>query len=346
MITRRDLIRLTTGGLLGGLVLGSASPAHAHLTRWSGAGISGSTPSRADLAKRGVHVVVSRSDRAQQAPFHASASVTIIVDGRILQFGFGRGVIQNLAGLGIGAERIDEVYFPSLSPDTLVEYPDYLAASLFTGRKRDVLVFGPRGTRAVSDTAVESAKRKVLAGNRITADCSLDRFIDRAQATCKVTELAAGILGHKELYRVTASRGGQRGGDVTSLVFRTDSDYGSIALGGGAGSSEAMKRLARDADLLLHECTTPGPGRNADEPLNGHSACRNEIHELTTPAQLGELAGSARVKMLVPYYTASPASLSGAKHPAMSSSELSRAIAHHFNGAVRWAENGMVLTMD
>jgi len=342
-VSRREIIKLAAGGALGGLAAAVGIPVNAKASTSGGFSDGISTHSKVNLDQKGLQLVLTGCDCAFPAPFSAGASFALVIDGRILQFGFGRGAMQNLSIAGIDPMKIDEVYLTRLSVDYVAEYNYFVTTSMIAGRQKEILVFGPPGTKGLSDIAAESLHKATQNHLRHLHDCTAGSLVTHRQASCKVTELAAGIVGHKDLYRITASRGGSGRGEVTSLIYRIDSDYGSVALSTGAGPSEAMERLARNVDILVHHFTVPNHGQMTDE--SSSFKAEHESEGYISPETLGKFASKANVKMLIPYHSQLLGTPTGEPRPAPSPLELSEAIGQNFSGSVMLADDRMILTM-
>ena len=336
-------MRIAAGGALGGIAATVAIPLKASTSMPDKFADGLSTHSKVAVDQKGIQLVIAGSDGFSASPFSAGANIALVIDGRVLQFGFGRGAMQNLMMAGVDPLDIDEVYLTRLSFDFVAECNYYAATSLIAGRHKNLSVFGPPGTKALSDIAAESLQKASLKPLRRAQYGTGGSSASEGKLTCKVTELSAGILGHNNLYKITASRGGTGLGEVTSLVYRIDSDYGSIALSTGAGPSEAMERLARDVDILVHHFTMPKHGLVADLTLDTNG--QHQSQEITYPADLGKLARKANVKMLLPYCSPLPASLATAADLSPSYAEVGEAITRNFGGSVVLSEDRSILLM-
>lgn len=87
-----------------------------------------------------------------------------------------------------------------------------------------------------------------------------------------------------------------------AFAFRFDTDDGSVVFSGDTGPSQNLVRLARDADVLVHEVITqewvdvlfPPPRNAAQEALRNHLLTAH-----TLPEEAGSIAEQAGVKTLV-----------------------------------------------
>lgn len=83
-----------------------------------------------------------------------------------------------------------------------------------------------------------------------------------------------------------------------SYSYRFDTKGGSVVFTGDTGSSAAVTRLARGADLLVSEVGAPVPKGQELNPLAREGA-EHARREHLTPAQVGEMARAARVRTVI-----------------------------------------------
>jgi ribonuclease Z len=89
--------------------------------------------------------------------------------------------------------------------------------------------------------------------------------------------------------------------DHRCFAFRVDSAHGSVAISGDTEPCDAMIELARDVDVLIHECTF------LEEVM-----AQREMHGHSGPRGAGRVAREARARKLVlthlgPYDSLQPA---------------------------------------
>jgi ribonuclease BN (tRNA processing enzyme) len=94
----------------------------------------------------GMHVVVTGSGSAMPDPERAGASVVVAVDGKLLLFDFGRGVMESLIGAGINPLDVDYGFLTHLHFDHIASYDYFIYANWIAGRQKTMPVHGPAGT--------------------------------------------------------------------------------------------------------------------------------------------------------------------------------------------------------
>ena len=344
-IQRRQLLKLSLGGAIALAAAPYSDAAAAVRVRPGNATINPSM--------RGMQLAITGSGSALPDPYRGGASCAVIIDGRILQFDFGRGVMENLMMVGINPMDIDEVYFTHLHFDHINDYDYYATTSWIAGRQEDVLIFGPPGTAAMSESAIKGMHKVMYDHIRRMHDRPVTPLNVRSDSPFRIREITPGVVVQNDSYKVTAAKAQHTGGDVLSLGYRIDSDYGSVAISGDTGPSDQIVELARDVDVLLHECTMPDYGMTQDGSFSRESVHKNETPGHTTPTALGELANKANVKMLVPYhlppYGSVPAAIEmsslyyGAESNAELWSDFVAAIRENYEGPLKLAEDRLVL---
>ena len=289
--------------------------------------------STVNLEKRGMQAVVTGSGSALPDPLRAGASCAIVVDGTVLQFDFGRCVMENLMLAGINPEKIDKVFFTHLHFDHINDYDYYAITTWIAGRQEIVDVYGPPGTQEMSDGAIKGM-------NKVNY-----RFITQQQTwpagapgrpartpPFAVHEISPGKVLETNKFRITCAEVVHlKDAWTTSLAYRVDSDYGSIAISGDSAPSDDLVALAKNVDILFHDCVIPDFGMTADGRFSfkAYHDQKRVLH--TSPTQLGMLAKRANVGMLVPYHLAPFGSVAAAI-------DMSRGYYGTRSDAAIWAE--------
>jgi ribonuclease BN (tRNA processing enzyme) len=82
--------------------------------------------------------------------------------------------------------------------------------------------------------------------------------------------------------------------------FRFDTPHGSVVFSGDTGPCDNVVRLARGADVLVHEVIAVDHMTERLSRLPNHEALRNHLASAhTAPEQAGEIATRAGVRTLV-----------------------------------------------
>ena len=181
----------------------------------------------------------------------------------------GSGTLRRQAELGIDFRRTHTLCFTHIHPDHTLDLLHFLFASKYTPgfeRVDPVRVVGPVGFGAFLERLRDGYRG----------------WTDGGDAGIEIVELAGGDRLQVGPLAVEAARMDHT---VTDLGYRFRAPGGGCAVfTGDTGWSDALVELARDADLLVSECS----GDEA-HPAPGH---------LTAP-EVGRLAAAARVGQVV-----------------------------------------------
>ena len=147
-IPRRALLKMSLGAALGALTTANAGAAEAVKT----ARVANANAT-VDLNRKGMQIAITGWGSVPD-PFRGGASCALVIDGKVLQFDFGRQVMENLMLMGVSPMQIDDIYFTHLHFDHINDYDYYATATWLSGLQKDVHVYGPPGTKFMSDSAI------------------------------------------------------------------------------------------------------------------------------------------------------------------------------------------------
>ena len=354
-IARRTLLRMSLGAALGGMVLHRAGAADAPRT----AHVADANAT-VDLQRKGLQIAITGSGSALPDPFRGGASCALIIDGRVLQFDFGRQVMENLMLMGVSPLQIDEIFFTHLHFDHINDYDYYATASWLSGLQKEVHVYGPPGTKYMSDSAITGMHKVMYDHIRTMHNRPVRPLNVRAESPFVIHEVSSGVVVENDACKVTCARVPHTGGDVISLGYRIETKYGVVAISGDTGPSDVMVELGKNADVMLHELTIPDFGMTtggsfSSAAMHNQDQVSGKAAGHTGPTSLGEIAAKANVKMLVPYHLPPYGSVPAAVE--MSSLYYGRetddsiwaafiaAITKNYSGKVVLARDRMIMTL-
>ena len=275
-------LRRVIGGvtLLGSVGVGSQPPA----ARPAANATSGPQPPRAELVLLGTGMPRPNPD--------ASAPATAVVVGeRLFLFDAGAGVMRQLAAARLPITGATALFLTHLHSDHTLGLPDLIFTSWVMGRQRPMAVYGPQGTRTMTDHIVaawgediairtEGLEREVAGGWKVD-----------------IREIAAGVVYDSGGVRVTAIRV-DHGDWKEAYGYRIDAGGRSFVISGDTRPSAALQAAARGADILVHEAYPER--RLAPENRPGGEnwpAYMRAFH--TSDVEVGALAAAAGVKQVV-----------------------------------------------
>ncbi len=359
---RRTILAGFAGGALSGAAALAIQPTRAATNDEGSTGLPANAT--ADLQKKGMQLIITGSGSALPDPLRGGASCAVVVDGTVLQFDCGRRVLENLMLVGINPMKIDHMFFTHLHFDHISDYDYYAITNWIAGRQEAVHVYGPGGTKEMSAGAINH----MHAMNVDFIGTILEHWPPHMAARPRETppyavrDIGPGTVLETDSFKVTCAETKHLPDpEVKSLGYRVDSEYGSVVISGDTAVSEGMKTLARDVDILVHECVKPDLGMTAGGKFSLKDFHQEELMKErpqtghTSPSQLGQLASEVNAKKLVAYhlapYTSVPAaiemsSLYLGSNPGPSIwSKFVHAMQQHYDGPVVLAEDRMIFDL-
>ncbi len=214
------------------------------------------------------------------------ASILVQAGGKNLLFDAGRGCLQRLRQLKAENNTFDAVFFTHLHSDHIVGFPDFwLTGWLVSKRNKPLKVFGPKGTRQMTDylqkayqfdigIREEDDKASPEGGELITTD--IKEGVVYEEGGVKVI---AFLVDH---YPV-----------VPAFGYRIEYGGHSVVLSGDTRYSENLIKFAKGTDLLVHEVAI------ASDTLKKSDPNYNRLMHHTTPEQAGKVFNAVKPKLAV-----------------------------------------------
>jgi ribonuclease BN (tRNA processing enzyme) len=194
-----------------------------------------------------------------------TAGFVLKVSGRTILIDSGSGTLYRLLQAGLTYNDIDIICYTHVHLDHVGDFPTFLFACKYgmEPRERDLLVIGGKGfvsfydrLKAVYGDQILSERFDVIVEEEMARD-----FGEFAIRTGPVDHIPQSVA-----FRIEST-------DGRSVVFSGDTDY-----------STNLINLAKDADVLVTECSFPD-----DRKVEGH----------LTPSFAGKIAQEANAKRLV-----------------------------------------------
>ena len=244
----------------------------------------------------GSGTVVPRLERRQSC-------VVVEAGSEMLVFDLGAGAVTGMVAAGLDPFALDRIFFTHFRPDHTVDAANLLFAMNYgtdEPRTRPLHVTGPEPFEAFW-ASVLNAWGEWMAGGYPIQTAELPHTSDSPLELdgCTLTWAPAAHRPESIAYRLDGEDG--------AFVYTGDTDY-----------SESIVGLARGADTLLIECSTPD-----DAPAPGH----------LTPAGAARVANEAAVRRVVLTHF----------YPAVDDGRLPEAVERNFDGEVLVAYDGMRL---
>jgi ribonuclease Z len=233
----------------------------------------------------GTGAALADPDRCQ------SAILLTLDNGRHYLFDCGEGATRQMVRANINPADVGWVFLSHLHYDHICGLPFFVLSSWIFNRTGSPKVFGPKGTQNYVDHLFENGAFAV--DFRARSQYALRKKNPEAMRPT-VTEVKPGLVYQDEHVRVSADWVEHIPREICECFgVRVEAEGKVLAFSGDTAPCESMVRLARDADLLIHECTFP-------ESFIEHrrkSGVGTFAH--TSPTELGKLATAAGAKSLV-----------------------------------------------
>ena len=200
----------------------------------------------------------------------SSPCTAVDINGRLALLDSGSGSMLRLTEAKLDHTKIDHLFYTHFHPDHTADMIPILFAMKNTPgfqREKDITITGPRGFSQVYETRSSLYERWInspyyqihlreVASSKAW-EAAYDGFLVRSMP----------VLHSKNSVGYRVEEGGK------ALVFSGDTDY-----------CESLIELARDADMLILECSTPD-----SEKVEGH----------LTPTLAGKIAAESKCRKLV-----------------------------------------------
>jgi len=160
--------------------------------------------------------------------------------------------------------------------DHSLEFPSIVFGSYLLGKKDKVHLYGPPGTADFCRLLFEKVYPYAP---------EIIRRIRKGGLDVAPYETAKGRSCQTENYQVLSAPAEHGFPDI---AYRIESNEGAAVISGDTRPSKSLIELARDADLLIHECSFP------DDMAEFARDTRHSV-----PSEVGEVAEQAGVKKVV-----------------------------------------------
>ena len=227
-------------------------------------------------------------------PARQQSALLVEIGDEKLLFDTGRGVIVQLASVGIHPQQANPIFITHHHYDHICDLGEFLLTSWHSGREAPIDVYGPRGTAEI----VAALFEQVYARDITFALFNWDDVADIRELV-QVKEVTPGLVCDSGRWRVFAEyvdHGNSLGlsrEDWPCLGYRVEAEEKALAISGDTVTCDGLDRLARGADCLIQCCYL------AEAEITDPALERLSKHVIASSGQAGKIAARNQVKRLV-----------------------------------------------
>ncbi len=237
----------------------------------------------------------------------------LIVDGRPYLFDCGLGTVRQLLNADIRPESVRTLFITHNHPDHELDLSALIANDVFVSgwlKGQSWKIYGPSGTQQLGEAALHYADAAFGAfareGLTSSPDHSAFGFHDVADHGLIYQDDKIRVYAAENSHYALMSKAGPN--PPQSLSYRVETPDAVVVFTGDTGPSEALARLATNADVLVSEVidlnamrkllAASGTGSVQQGHLSALRLAHMEIEHLDIP-EVGKLATAAHVGAVV-----------------------------------------------
>ena len=239
-----------------------------------------------------MRIVLLGTGAALPDPDRCHTSILLTLNnGRHFLIDCGHGATRQMMRADVNPADVGHLLLTHLHHDHVSELPFFVLSGWILSRQDTLDIRGPRGTKSLVSHLFE--------GGAFDADIRARSAYPVRQANIaairpKVTEYDAGVIFEDDDIKVTADHVDHIPPEISPCYgFRIEAEGKVVAFSGDTAPCEAITRLSRDADLLIHECTF------TEAFIEHRRKSQVGTFSHTSPSDLGRLAAACRVKHLI-----------------------------------------------
>lgn len=238
-----------------------------------------------------IRIVMLGTGAALVDPDRGHSGIVLSVEGRHYLLDIGHGTTRQLVRANVDPSTVNNVFISHLHFDHIEDTAYFVISTWMSNRAEQLHIHGPPGTQGFVDHLLEKGAFQA----DIRARAQYKQRADTLEMVRPVVhEFGPGPILDDGVVKVRADYVDHIPSEILHCFgFRVEVAGKVIAFSGDTKPCEAMVRLAKDADLLIHECTFP------EEALEFRKRTNIGTYAHTSPTELGRLATRASVKSLV-----------------------------------------------
>ncbi len=235
----------------------------------------------------------------------AQTGTAVFVNGYFFMFDAGAGVVQNSENFQLPLNQLNGIFLTHYHSDHFIDLPNLINRSWVLGRTNDLIVYGPNGLDSIMQAIdqllhIENQYRVEHHGADIL-DISKGKGISDEFNIVKDNEV---IVFRENGIKVTAFKVNHEPIEP-AVGYVIEYKDKKVVLSGDTKKNNLLQKMAKDADLLIHEVMLMSLQQDIVTGLTEAAMHRNariladtqDYH--TSPAEVLEIARQANVKILV-----------------------------------------------
>ena len=234
------------------------------------------------------------------SPDRSGPCVGIVVNNKPYLVDLGPGVVRRAMAAynkGITAlhySKLKTAFITHLHSDHTLGYPDFIFTPWVVGRRGPLNVFGPKGTKAMTNNILKAWQQDIDIRNK-----GMEKdFPEHTNSgyLVDVREIKPGVI-YKDSNVIVKAFLVKHGDWKEAYGYRFETPDKIIVISGDTGPSQSVIDNCNGCDILIHEVYTEKAQTTSD---SAWQAYRLKYH--TSSKQLSELATKARPKLLILYH--------------------------------------------
>ncbi len=230
-------------------------------------------------------------------PEHSGGSIAIVIGTTSYIVDFGPGLVRQAAKISpqyggefeaLSAKNLKTAFLTHLHSDHTVGFPDLLLTPWVMGRNESLEVYGPDGTKKLTDNILEAYDADIK--YRLYG---LEPANNRGWRVNTHEFLNDGIIYNDSLVKVEAFKV-EHGSWPNAFGFRFTAKDKVIVISGDTQPCENLVKYAMGADILIHEVYFYTGWEKKDEFWKKYHASNH-----TSTYELGEIAAKTKPGKLV-----------------------------------------------
>jgi ribonuclease BN (tRNA processing enzyme) len=265
-----------------------------------------------EAPKKGTRLV-TLGTRAGPTPTvgRAQSSNLLIVNGALYVVDAGPGVTRRLTRAGISIRDIDNIFITHAHDDHTGGLGELLTAQYILNRTKPVNIYGPPGTetlvKALMQALSVNSDIRISDGTRTVPIAKV--FLGHDKGTGAILQDPNVRVSAAENTHFNFPPGTPAYDKYKSYAYRFETPDRVIVFTGDTGPSAAVTELAKGADMLVSEVSSPIEEWKEQQIKSGRwqlrtpeeqaSSIRHQKEEHLAPEEVGKMATSAGVKTVV-----------------------------------------------